>query len=78
MYVGYFGAAAGVMLLLVLSAVIPEPLVRVNAIKNAVSGMANALAYVEGFSNYGGESVQVLNPGPNEQLQILNVTYKKQ
>src|SRR6202453_898664 len=45
-YVGYFGAAAGVMLLLVLSAVIPEPLVRVNAIKNAVSGMANALAAV--------------------------------
>ena len=46
MYVGYFGAAAGVMLLVVLSAVIREPLVRVNAIKNAVSGMANALAAV--------------------------------
>lgn len=44
MYVGYFGAAAGVLLLVVLSAVIPEPLIRVNAIKNAVSGMANALA----------------------------------
>jgi uncharacterized membrane protein YfcA len=39
-YVGYFGAAAGVMLLVVLSAMIREPLVRVNAIKNAVSGMA--------------------------------------
>ena len=46
MYVGYFGAAAGVMLLVVLSAVIREPLVRVNAIKNAVSGMANATAAV--------------------------------
>ena len=46
MYVGYFGAAAGVMLLVVLSAVIREPLVRVNAIKNAVSGMANAMAAV--------------------------------
>src|ERR1700730_17363297 len=45
-YVGYFGAAAGVLLLVVLSAVIREPLVRVNAIKNAVSGMANALAAV--------------------------------
>jgi uncharacterized membrane protein YfcA len=44
MYVGYFGAAAGVMLLVVLSAMISEPLVRVNAIKNAVSGMANAMA----------------------------------
>jgi hypothetical protein len=45
-YVGYFGAAAGVLLLVVLTAVIREPLVRVNAIKNAVSGMANALAAV--------------------------------
>jgi uncharacterized membrane protein YfcA len=43
-YVGYFGAAAGVMLLVVLSAMVSEPLVRVNAIKNAVSGMANAMA----------------------------------
>jgi uncharacterized membrane protein YfcA len=34
------------MLLVVLSAMIREPLVRVNAIKNAVSGMANALAAV--------------------------------
>jgi uncharacterized membrane protein YfcA len=44
MYVGYFGAAAGVLLLVVLSAMISEPLVRVNAIKNAVNGMANAMA----------------------------------
>ncbi len=43
-YVGYFGAAAGVMLLVVLSSMISEPLVRINAIKNAVSGMANAMA----------------------------------
>jgi uncharacterized membrane protein YfcA len=46
MYIGYFGAAAGVMLLVALSAMISEPLVRVNAIKNAVSGMANAMAAV--------------------------------
>ena len=44
MYVGYFGAAAGVLLLVVLTAMISEPLVRVNAIKNAVSGMANTMA----------------------------------
>ena len=46
MYVGYFGAAAGVMLLVVLSMMIGESLVRVNAVKNAVSGMANAMAAV--------------------------------
>ncbi len=43
-YVGYFGAAAGVMLLVVLMTMIGEPLIRVNAIKNAVSGLANAMA----------------------------------
>jgi len=45
-YVGYFGAAAGVMLLVVLSMMIDESLVTVNAVKNAVSGMANAMAAV--------------------------------
>jgi uncharacterized membrane protein YfcA len=44
MYVGYFGAAGGVMLLVVLSTMIDEILVKVNAVKNAVSGMANAMA----------------------------------
>jgi uncharacterized membrane protein YfcA len=46
MYVGYFGAAAGVMLLLVLSMMIEESLVTVNAVKNAISGTANAMATV--------------------------------
>jgi uncharacterized membrane protein YfcA len=46
MYVGYFGAAAGIMLLIVLSTMIAEPLIKVNAIKNAVSGAANAMAAV--------------------------------
>ena len=32
------------MLLVVLSSMISEPLVKINAIKNAVSGMANAMA----------------------------------
>jgi uncharacterized membrane protein YfcA len=44
MYVGYFGAAAGVMLLVVLSTMIEESLVKVNAVKNALSGLANAMA----------------------------------
>jgi uncharacterized membrane protein YfcA len=44
MYVGYFGAAAGVMLLVVLNVIIEESLVKVNAVKNAVSGLANAMA----------------------------------
>src|SRR5260370_12671913 len=52
MYVGYFGAAAGVMLLVVLGAIIDESLVKVNAVKNAVSGMANAMAAV-GFALFG-------------------------
>ena len=43
-YVGYFGAAAGVLLLVVLSMMTDESLITVNAVKNAVSGMANALA----------------------------------
>ncbi len=46
MYVGYFGAAAGVMLLVVLSMMIDESLITVNAVKNAVSGTANAMAAV--------------------------------
>jgi uncharacterized membrane protein YfcA len=46
MYVGYFGAAAGVMLLIVLSSMITEPLIKVNAIKNAVSGAANGMAAI--------------------------------
>jgi uncharacterized membrane protein YfcA len=45
-YVGYFGAAAGVMLLVVLSTMITEPLIKVNAIKNAVSGAANGMAAI--------------------------------
>jgi uncharacterized protein len=45
-YVGYFGAAAGVMLLVVLGMMIAEPLVKVNAIKNAVSGAANGMAAI--------------------------------
>jgi hypothetical protein len=45
-YIGYFGAAGGVVLLAVLSMMFAEPLIRVNALKNVVSGAANAVAAI--------------------------------
>jgi uncharacterized protein len=45
-YVGYFGAAGGVLLLAILAATLTEPLIRVNAIKNVVGGAANLVAAV--------------------------------
>src|ERR1700737_3724157 len=46
MYVGYFGAAAGVFLLVVLGMMIDESLVKVDGGENALSGVANATAAV--------------------------------
>jgi len=43
-YLGYFGAAGGVLVLAGLAATISESLIRVNAIKNVVSGAANLVA----------------------------------
>jgi uncharacterized membrane protein YfcA len=43
-YGGYFGAAAGVMLLALLLAMTHDTLARSNALKNAVLGIANATA----------------------------------
>jgi uncharacterized protein len=43
-YLGYFGAAGGVLLLAALAATLSEPLIRVNAIKNVISGAANLVA----------------------------------
>jgi uncharacterized protein len=43
-YVGYFGAAGGILVLAVLTPLLRQPLVRVNAIKNVVSGFANGVA----------------------------------
>ncbi|MCK9874418.1 sulfite exporter TauE/SafE family protein [Frankia sp. Ag45/Mut15] len=43
-YLGYFGAGGGIALLAALAVAIPEPLVRVNALKNVVSGFANVVA----------------------------------
>lgn len=60
-YVGYFGAAAGVLLLVVLTSMIAESLVTVNAIKNAVNGAANFMAAIC-FAIFG--SVRWLFVGP--------------
>jgi hypothetical protein len=44
LYAGYFGAAAGVMLLALLFSALPESLVRVNALKNVLLAAANGIA----------------------------------
>ncbi|HEY0933326.1 MAG TPA: sulfite exporter TauE/SafE family protein [Trebonia sp.] len=43
-YLGYFGAAGGVLVLAALAATLSESLIRVNAIKNVVAGAANLVA----------------------------------
>src|ERR1700761_855648 len=43
-YVGYFGAGGGVLLLAVLGIMVDEALARLNALKNVVSGLANLVA----------------------------------
>jgi len=43
-YIGYFGAAGGVLLLAALAATLSEPLARINAIKNVIAGAANLVA----------------------------------
>jgi len=43
-YGGYFGAAQGIMLLAILGVSLPEPLQRINAIKNVLAGSANFMA----------------------------------
>lgn len=52
LYVGYFGAAGGILMLAVLTAMLDRPLAAVNAIKNTVSGMANGVAAI-GFAAFG-------------------------
>lgn len=51
-YTGYFGAAGGILMLAVLGAMLELPLVRVNAVKNVVSGLSNGVAAV-GFAAFG-------------------------
>jgi uncharacterized membrane protein YfcA len=45
-YIGYFGAAGGVLMIAVLTTLVSEPLIRVNALKNAILGAANAVAAI--------------------------------
>lgn len=45
-YTGYFGAAGGILMLAVLTAKLSQSLVRVNAVKNVISGVANAVAAI--------------------------------
>ena len=45
-YGGYFGAAQGVILLAICGIAIPEDLQRLNALKNVLAGLVNAVAAV--------------------------------
>lgn len=51
-YGGYFGAAAGVLLLALLLVALPVSLLQGNAIKNVLLGLANAVAAL-GFAAFG-------------------------
>ncbi|MEV4164995.1 sulfite exporter TauE/SafE family protein [Nonomuraea dietziae] len=51
-YVGYFGAAGGILMLAVLTAVLDQAPARVNAVKNVISGLANFVA-AAGFALFG-------------------------
>lgn len=43
-YGGYFGAAQGILILALLGMTLPDPLQRINAIKNILAGLTNAIA----------------------------------
>jgi uncharacterized membrane protein YfcA len=45
-YIGYFGAAGGIIILAVLGAMLDQPMARTNAVKNMLNGLANAAAAV--------------------------------
>jgi uncharacterized membrane protein YfcA len=51
-YVGYFGAAGGILMLAALAPMLDQPLARTNAVKNAIGGLANGIAAV-GFVVFG-------------------------
>lgn len=51
-YAGYFGAAAGVLLLALMLVALPVSLLQGNALKNVLLGLANAIAAV-GFAVFG-------------------------
>jgi uncharacterized protein len=45
-YVGYFGAAGGILMMAVLTATLAEPMARSNALRNVIGAMANGVAAV--------------------------------
>jgi uncharacterized membrane protein YfcA len=45
-YVGYFGAAGGILMLAVLTAMLTEPIAVSNAVKNVIGALANGVAAV--------------------------------
>jgi uncharacterized membrane protein YfcA len=51
-YTGYFGAAGGILTLVVLGSILDAPLGRLNAVKNALAGVANGVAAL-GFIAFG-------------------------
>jgi uncharacterized membrane protein YfcA len=51
-YIGYFGAAGGILMVAALAAIFDQSLARTNALKNVVSGPANAVAAL-GFAVFG-------------------------
>jgi uncharacterized membrane protein YfcA len=51
-YIGYFGAAGGIVMLAILNAMMDQPMARTNAVKNVVNSLANTAAAV-GFALFG-------------------------
>jgi uncharacterized protein len=51
-YIGYFGAAGGIIMLAVLVRMYAQSLARTNALKNMIAGLANAVAGI-GFAIFG-------------------------
>jgi uncharacterized membrane protein YfcA len=45
-YIGYFGAAGGIVMLALLTAMVAQPLARTNAVKNIIGAAANTVAAV--------------------------------
>lgn len=51
-YIGYFGAAGGIIMLAALTRMYVQSLAKTNALKNVISGLANAVAGI-GFAIFG-------------------------
>lgn len=60
-YGGYFGAAAGVLMLALLLATTSDSLIRINALKNVLLGLANFIAAL-GFAVFGPVSWSIALP----------------